>query len=247
LRYTLGRTELLDAAQIPPELQLDIDRLFPQVRLSTFSSAIYRDTRDDPLEPARGFLLAEDSDLSMRAIGSQVGFAKFFVQAFMFRTVVRPKRIVFASAFRLGVAHAFAQEVFNAPVPADMPASERFFAGGSTTVRGFALDRLGTDETISPEGFPRGGNGVLILNAELRVPVLRDLGVVGFMDAGNVYARASDIDLGELRFSPGMGLRYRSPIGPIRFDVGFKLNRRELSPGRFEAPAAFHLSVGHAF
>jgi outer membrane protein insertion porin family len=71
--------------------------------------------------------------------------------------------------------------------------------------------------------------------------------VVGFMDGGNVFARASDFDVTELRFSPGLGLRYSSPIGPIRFDVGFKLNRRELSPGRFEAPAAFYLSVGHAF
>jgi outer membrane translocation and assembly module TamA len=57
----------------------------------------------------------------------------------------------------------------------------------------------------------------------------------------------SGIDVGEIRASIGFGLRYQSPIGPIRVDYGFKLGRRELSPGRFEAPGAFHLSVGQAF
>ncbi|MGE5816079.1 MAG: outer membrane protein assembly factor, partial [Acidobacteriota bacterium] len=247
LRYLIGRTELLDADQIPPELQLDIDRLFPQVRLSVVTAALYRDTRNDPLEPSRGMLLAEDGDLALKALGSQVGFAKVFFQAFAFRTLPGPRRIVFASAARLGLARGLREQVDGVFVEPDLPASERFFAGGSTTVRGFAPDRLGTAETITSQGFPRGGNSVLILNAELRIPVWRDIGMVGFMDAGNVFARVSDLDLTQLRFSPGLGLRYHSPIGPIRFDVGFKLNRRELSPGRFEALTAFHVSVGHAF
>jgi outer membrane protein insertion porin family len=247
VRYTLGRTELLDLEQIPEELQLDIDRLFPQVRLSTISTALYRDTRDSPLDPTRGMLVAEDSDIALQSLGSQVGFSKVFLQAFGFRTIAPSRRIVLAGAFRVGLARAFEQQVNGQVVFSDLPASERFFAGGSTTVRGFALDRLGTDRTITPSGFPRGGNAVLILNAELRVPLWRSVGVVGFMDGGNVFARASDMDLSELRFSPGLGLRYSSPIGPIRIDIGFKLNRRELSPGRFEGPTAFHVSVGHAF
>jgi outer membrane protein assembly factor BamA len=247
LRYLLGRTELLDADQIPPDLQLDIDRLFPQVRLSVVTAALYRDTRNDPLEPSRGMLLAEDGDLALKALGSQVGFAKVFFQAFAFRTLPGSRKIVFASAARLGLARGLREQVEGVFVEPDLPASERFFAGGSTTVRGFAPDRLGTKQTITSQGFPRGGNSVLILNAELRIPVWRDFGMVGFMDAGNVFARVSDLDLTELRFSPGLGIRYHSPIGPIRFDVGFKLNRQELSPGRFEALTAFHVSVGHAF
>ena len=179
--------------------------------------------------------------------GAQVGFLKIFLQGFAFRTLSPSRRIVFASAVRVGMAKALVTEVEGESVEVDLPASERFFAGGSTTVRGFALDRLGTAETISSTGFPLGGNGVLILNAELRVPLWRDVGVVGFMDGGNVFARVSDFDLTELRFTPGVGLRYRSPIGPIRFDVGFKLNPRELSPGRFESQAVYHVSVGHAF
>ena len=129
----------------------------------------------------------------------------------------------------------------------DLPASERFFAGGDTTVRGFSLDRLGTEETISPSGFPTGGNGLVVLNAELRSAVVGSLGVVGFVDAGNVFLRAGDIRLHELRATAGFGLRYLSPIGPIRVDLGFKLDRRELSPGRLEKRSVLHISLGQAF
>ena len=98
----------------------------------------------------------------------------------------------------------------------DLPASERFFAGGDTSVRGYALDRLGTPETIDRNGFPLGGNAVIVLNAELRVPVWKDIGVVGFVDAGNVFNRVGDFDFGEIRPTTGFGFRYKSPIGPIR-------------------------------
>ena len=109
----------------------------------------------------------------------------------------------------------------------DLPASERFFAGGDTTVRGFALDRLGSEATLNADGYPTGGNAMLVLNPELRTPLVKGVGLVGFVDAGNVFLRASDVDLGELRAAAGVGIRYRSPLGPLRFDVGFKLDRRD--------------------
>lgn len=245
-RYSIGRTSLFEA-RIPQADRLLVDRLFDQVRLSSVTGSIYRDTRDDPLDPARGLLLGSDTELAARSIGSQVGFAKTFVQALWFRTVSRQRHVVVATAARLGLARGFSREVDGQPVTEDLPASERFFAGGSTTVRGFALDRLGAPGTISQTGFAQGGSALLVLNLELRAPVWRDLGMVGFLDAGNVFARVSDFDLSELRVSPGLGLRYRSPIGPIRVDVGFKLRRRELSPGNFEGQTAFQISVGHAF
>ena len=82
------------------------------------------------------------------------------------------------------------------------------------------------------------------MNGELRVPVWKDFGAAFFLDGGNVFDRATEFDFGELRGSAGLGLRYRSPIGPIRFDVGFKLDRR---PGSAESPRAFHFSIGQAF
>jgi len=128
----------------------------------------------------------------------------------------------------------------------ELPQSERFFAGGDTTVRGFALDTLGTPATIDKNGFPIGGNGVVLFNAELRVPVGRGVGFVGFLDTGNVFAQVSDIYLGDLRSSAGFGVRYKSPVGPIRIDLGFKL-RREVVAGQLERLTALHISFGEAF
>jgi len=151
---------------------------------------------------------------------------------------------------RLGLATGFPRDVDvigpdGNPIVVDqrdLPEAERFFAGGDTTVRGFALDTLGTPETISSEGFPIGGNAETIFNAELRVPVRGGLGVVTFLDTGNVFAHVADIDLIELRSAVGFGLRYKSPIGPIRIDWGFKVHPQ---PG--ESPSAWFISFGQAF
>jgi outer membrane translocation and assembly module TamA len=128
----------------------------------------------------------------------------------------------------------------------DVPASERFFAGGDITIRGFPLDRVGAPNTISEQGFPKGGNAVLILNAELRVPVWGDFGAAFFIDGGNVFDRVTEFDVSELRGSAGFGLRYRSPIGPIRLDLGFPMDRRVIG-GKLEKRSVLHFSIGQAF
>jgi outer membrane protein assembly complex protein YaeT len=248
-RYSLGRTRLFDV-RLQPEEALLIDRLFPQLRFSTVAASVVRDTRDDPLDPGRGTLVANDLEVAARGIGSQVGFAKTYVQALGFHALSPRRRIVLAAGVRLGLATGFPREVLEGDRPVEVrevPAAERFFAGGPTTVRGFALDKLGAPETIGEFGFPKGGNAVIVLNAELRAPLWRDLGVVGFLDAGNVFARATDLELDGLRPAAGVGLRYRSPLGPIRFDLGFKLDRRLLPQGGREGLTAFHVGIGHAF
>jgi outer membrane translocation and assembly module TamA len=128
----------------------------------------------------------------------------------------------------------------------DLPASERFYAGGDTTVRGFALDRLGRPDTFDNAGFPKGGHALIIFNSELRIPVWRAFETVGFLDVGNVFARLEDINLGQLRGGAGFGVRYRSPLGPIRVDLGFKLSRLNY-PDRKEPLTALHISLGQAF
>jgi outer membrane protein assembly complex protein YaeT len=244
-RYSFGRVKLFDE-RIPPDDVLDVDRLFPQVRLSSGLASVFRDTRNDPLDPANGTFAGVDGEVAARAIGSQVGFAKMFVQGFTYRGLGGSRRIVVAGGARLGLATGFPRVVEGVRVR-DLPASERFFAGGSTTVRGFALDKLGAPETISPQGFPLGGNALVVINAEVRAPLWRDFGGVAFFDAGNVFAKARDFDIDQVRSSAGVGLRYKSPIGPIRLDLGFKLRKRELAPGRFEGRTAFHISIGQAF
>jgi outer membrane protein assembly factor BamA len=248
-RYSFSSTRTFDE-QLSEEDQSTIDRLFPRVRLSGFSGAVARDTRDDLLDPTRGMFVSGEGTVAARALGGQVGFMKTYLQVFSFHRLPRTQRVILAARASLGLADGFEQEVEGtSEIVEDLPASERFFAGGDTTIRGFALDRVGTtgpNGTISTNGFPTGGNAVLILNGELRFPLKGDFGAVAFVDGGNVYRRVTEFDLGDLRSAAGLGLRYRSPFGPIRFDVGFKMARRVLG-GELEPRAAFHFSLGQAF
>jgi outer membrane protein assembly factor BamA len=261
-RYSYERTRLFDERFTDAEKPL-IDRLFPQVRLSKVSGSLIRDTRTDIIDPAGGTFAVLDSEVALRAMGSEVGFAKTFLQGFGYYRLPVPRRMVLALGARLGLAHGFRRLVARVgpdgepvtdpsgqpivDVVQDLPASERFFAGGDTSVRGYSLDRLGTDVTISPSGFPTGGNGLVVLNSEIRTALVGNLGAVGFLDVGNVFRRVGDIHLDELRAAAGFGLRYQSPVGPIRIDLGFKLDRRELAPGRLERRSVLHISLGQAF
>ena len=255
--YQIQRTEVFNERLDPSDPLVPlIDRIFPRVRLSSFSLTGIRDTRSDPLDPSSGAYFSANGQLAARAIGSQIGFFKSFFTAQAFRTIPRTNRLVFAASARLGLADGFPHEavdesgdVVSGVLIDDLPQSERFYAGGDTTIRGFATDRVGTrhippqaSDTLTADLLPIGGNGLVIFNAELRAPVSGGLGVVGFFDTGNVFARVSSIDLAELRSAVGGGLRYKSPFGPIRFDVGFKVNRQ---PG--EGLTAWFVSFGQAF
>ncbi|OFW17578.1 MAG: hypothetical protein A3F69_02090 [Acidobacteria bacterium RIFCSPLOWO2_12_FULL_66_10] len=251
--YQLQRTRVFDPSV---EDQPLIDRVFSQFLLSSFSGSIIRDTRSDAVDPTAGGYLGANGQIAARGIGSEVGFVKSFFTAQMFRTLPHTNRIVFAGNARLGLAAGFPREAIDAQDQViaglsirDLPQSERFYAGGDSTIRGFALDRVGThhvpakpSDTLDRDLLPKGGNGLVILNAELRVPVWGGMAMVGFFDTGNVFSRVADIDFGELRSAVGGGIRYKSPVGPIRVDLGFKVNRR---PG--EGLTAWFISFGQAF
>jgi outer membrane protein insertion porin family len=267
-RYTFDYTKLF-GERIEQEDQLLIDRLFPQVKLSKFFASVLRDSRDDVLDPQRGHVIGVDASVAAKVLGSEVGFAKTFMQGFLYRRLPG-RRVVIAAGARLGVAVGFPQavppvfEIAARPVRGgltttraaattfetvirQLPASERFFAGGDTTVRGFALDRLGTIETLDPRGFPQGGNGLAVFNLEARAPYWKNVQFVWFTDAGNVFKDASDIRLNEMRVTSGLGLRYRSPIGPLRVDWGWKISTRLLLTGGRERSNVLHISLGQAF
>jgi outer membrane protein insertion porin family len=242
--YQIQRTRVFNQS-VEESQQRDIDRLFPKVRLSSFVGSIIHDTRNDPVDPSTGEYLSANGQVAATAIGSEVGFVKSFFTAQAFRTVSRRRDIVFAASARLGAAGAFG----NGAGPRDLPASERFYAGGDTTVRAFALDRLGVShdppresDTIDAAGFPLGGNALVLFNGELRVPVRSGVRVVGFADVGNVFKNASDIAFDDLRPALGFGFRYTSPVGPIRFDLGFKVPKR---PG--ESRTEWFITFGEAF
>ena len=261
-QYSIGRDTIFDDRINPVDRPL-IDRLFPEVRIGSVSSSAVRNTRDDAFDPGKGGLIGLNIELALRPLGSEVGFAKTFLQGFIYRQIPSSRRMVLAGGARLGLGTGFPRD---APVPGpdgepilgedgqpltrrvrDLPASERFFAGGDTTVRGFQRDRLGRPDTLDRDGTPIGGHAEIILNGEVRVALWKDVGAVGFLDTGNVFAIVNDVRLGDLRAGAGFGIRYKSPVGPIRFDFGFKLGTLQTYPTYREDRFALHISIGQAF
>jgi outer membrane protein insertion porin family len=252
-RYALGRSRLFNE-QIAASDQLVVDRLFPRVRLSTLSASGIFSTRDDAFDPTRGVLLSLDTTLAPRALGSEVGFVRSSWQSFVYRRVPWLPGTVFAGGARFGLAFGFPFSTVDAnglPIVIDqeLPASERFFAGGDTSVRGFALDQLGSSSVIDQNGVSNGGNGLVIFNAELRFPLwrARSLGGAVFIDTGNVFAKVSEIDLTELRSGVGFGLRWKSPVGPLRLDFAWKLRPITYGNGTRESRFAWYITIGQAF
>jgi outer membrane protein assembly factor BamA len=131
---------------------------------------------------------------------------------------------------RVGLAHGLG---------GDVPTSERFYAGGSTTLRGFEQNAVGP---VGVDNIPAGGNAVLLLNNELRMPLVRRLDGVLFLDVGNVYPSIKDMSLTDLRESAGVGIRLRTPWVLLRTDYGWVLDPR---PG--ERRSRFYFSIGQAF
>lgn len=265
-RYALEFTRLFDE-RINVEDQPIIDRLFPQVRLSTISTGISWDGRDNPIVSTTGAFLSADMEVAARALASEVGYVKGFFQGSTFRRTGSSSRTVVALRGQLGLARGFPRTITSvdeAGVPTttvevqNLPVSQRFFAGGGTSVRGFQVDRLGVfdpgcaacsviDRTT---GLSVGGTGLIVLNAEIRHVLTklrnRNLAVVTFLDGGNVFAKAADVDLAKIRGAAGFGVRYDSPLGPVRLDFGFKL-RRQVIDDRRESGWEYHLSIGEAF
>jgi outer membrane protein insertion porin family len=234
-----------------------IERQNRPVQVSSVIPAVLIDHRDDPLVPTRGWSSLAQVQYSFPAIGGKANFVKLFLQQTKYVNLGRPG--VLAGSVRVGGIEAFSTLPVGDPgVPPSLPQSnefidERFFAGGGTTDRAYALDQLGIrGRTLIQPGpgshfLPVGGNGLVLANFDYRFPILGDLGGTLFFDTGNVWADWRDIRVTGpegFKSGAGFGFRYLSPIGPLRAELGWKL-RRERNPP--EGPVVFFLSFGNPF
>ncbi|HET8891454.1 MAG TPA: POTRA domain-containing protein [Candidatus Angelobacter sp.] len=229
-RYDFRRTNLSNIAI--PGLVLPEDQ---NVRLSSLSASFSRDSRDSPLDAHKGIYESFQVDLNPSFLGSNTSFGRFLGQTAYYKSLTSDSSLVWANSLRLGMEHAFGG--------AHIPISESFFSGGGSTLRGFSLngagpqrevlvcpaDNPGCGEKIS---VPVGGEQLMILNSELRFPlgisppfIGGTLGGVVFYDAGNVYSSVSFKNVfSDLTHTVGAGLRYKTPVGPVRVDIGHLLN-----------------------
>ncbi len=231
-RYTLQDVNLSDASAVFDESTL---------RLASVAASEIHDTRDAPFDPLHGHYLSGETELFSRGVGSEAEFVKMLAQIYGFKQIGR--RTVWAQALRAGAAIPFGVSKKDPASTGDpvsgIPPSERFFAGGDTTVRGFSRDHLGP---LDASGDPIGGEGLFLVNEEVRFPIYDSLGGVVFFDAGNVYRTLDDFDVTDLRRVAGAGLRFATPIGPFRVEYGALLDRKE-----GEARGQFFFSIGQAF
>ena len=188
------------------------------------------DRRDEPLDPTRGSFHQVYVETGTRLLGSEVQFVKGWLETRWFFNW--PPPTVIALAGRLGLASPYGG------TPA-LTIQDRFFAGGATTVRGFRQDRLGP---LDARDNPTGGNAIAILNLEWRFPIWRWFGGALFVDSGTVTPEISDLNFGAFRTGAGGGLRIKTPVGPVRFDVGYAL---QPIPG--ESRTQFYVTVGNPF
>jgi outer membrane protein assembly factor BamA len=213
--------QLQQTVLFPKRWSLLFGYLFKRVSSTTFpepltvaglDTSIVQDTRDDPLDATRGHFVSLNVFYSPKSLGSDFTFVKGYVQAALSRPLAGAW--TWAQGYRLGLAHGFGGQ--------DVVSSERFYAGGANSLRGFATRSVGPVDFL---GFASGGEAVVVLNQELRYTMPSGLGGVVFYDGGNVYATVHDMSF-DLRHTLGVGLRWISPIGLVRFDLGFPLNRR---------------------
>jgi outer membrane protein assembly complex protein YaeT len=182
------------------------------------------------LNPTEGMLLRARIDHSNTALVSDFSFVKLLLEERHYIPLGR--NLLLATRLKVGGIRPYGPST-------QVPFNVRFFAGGPGSVRGFPLNELGP---VNKDGDPIGGMSLLEGSAELRFPLFGDFGAVLFVDAGNVFRSAFTYRLNELRYAVGPGLRYKTPVGPVRLDVGFIVDRR---PG--EGFGRVEFSIGQAF
>jgi outer membrane protein insertion porin family len=241
LRYSFTQTDLTRI--LIPDLVQPQDQ---HVRLSTLGANLTRDTRDNPLDEHKGVLQSAELDMNTTKLGSSVNFLKFTGQAAFYKQGFH--NIVFADSLRIGLAQPYASS--------RVPLSEEFFTGGGNSLRGFPLDGAGPQRQVDvcSSGsssdcakilVPSGGNELLLINAEARIPLAinKGLSLVTFYDGGNVFPTVGFHDFTSLYSNNvGLGLRYATPVGPVRIDLG-----RNLNPIQGINATQYFVSIGQAF
>ena len=252
LLYTYKFTELDD---LDGALE-DIDREFRDIDLSSLTPNILVDRRDDPRNPTRGWSSYLEGEGAFQFLSARTEFLRGFVQQTGYTTFGRFGGV--AASLRLGTIEPSSSNPVDPTVPEALPSAltpiaERYFAGGRTSHRAYKRDRLGipgetllidVDEDGVETGrlIPIGGNGLFLINFDYIFPITESISAVAFVDTGNVWADWRDINAAELKYGAGTGIRYKTPVGPLRVEIGWKLDREPS-----EDPYVIQLSFGAPF
>ncbi len=192
--------------------------------------SVILDRRDSPFDATRGLFHSSSFQFGSQPLGSDLNYVRYLLRQSYYQPI---RKITLAGSVRYGT-------IRNSSGTAPISIIDLFFnAGGTNTVRGYSEDSL---SAITIGGFELGGTHLLVLNGELRFPLTKRFGAAAFVDAGNTFARANDLALGELALGAGLGLRIRTPLAPFRLDVAYPFSSVTGQRG-----VRVHFSIGQIF
>ncbi len=200
--------------------------------LLSFPGSLTFDNRDNLLDPHHGLFARFGVESFADILGNSPVFIKSQLTASSYFKLTKSK-IDPVLALRGSVGSITGGETSN------IPATKRFFAGGGNSIRGFEYLKAGPSEN----GDPVGGKSLIETSAEMRFKITSDIGGVAFIDGGNVYNGAFPDFKDGYFWGAGIGARYYTGFGPIRFDIATPLNKREEQPQSFQ----IYISIGQAF
>ena len=237
ISYTLENLQLVDVTASTAPLLVQSQAALGETVTSSLGFSISRDTRDFAFDPKEGTRHSLSLEYAGKLLGGDNAYYKAIIDSSRFFPAWDDQ--VFSVHGRAGYADGIDGKA--------LPAGERFFVGGINTVRGFKFGKAGP---LTSAGAINGGNKELFFNAEYLIPISKEAGLkwVIFYDIGAAFDDAQSITFSELREGAGLGIRWISPIGPLRLEWGRNLNPQPQPPdGREESDREFEFSIGTMF
>ncbi|NQW09252.1 MAG: outer membrane protein assembly factor [Alphaproteobacteria bacterium] len=229
--WRLSRILSVDYGAVLERSEVDEDGVSSQFTLVGIPLGVTLDTADDLLNPTKGGRTRLRFTPYLETLGSTQAMYQLSVQHAHYLALDSAGDMVLAGRARWGAIIGSSTT--------NLPADKRFYSGGSGSVRGYAFQHVGP---LDAGNEPLGGRSVIEVSAELRWRVWGDVGIVPFIDAGQVYNTETPSLDEELQWGAGLGVRYFTPVGPVRADLGFPLNGRD-SDDTFQV----YFSLGQAF
>lgn len=231
LMYRFDRIEISDVTDTATD---DLKRESGKNNISSLTPSFTFDSRDNVFYPRKGDLLTGSLDWAGGLLGGDKDFWKFFGRVSHYFPLPRDSSLELRARVGLGKPYGDSDSI---------PIYERFFAGGTYTIRGYEERSIGPIDPASKD--PLGGNSLLVGNIEYTYPLFSFLKAAAFYDIGNVWEKLGDIGSGGLKSGIGLGVRIKTPIGPIMLDYGIPLNK---APGEdSKSSGRFHFSASHGF
>jgi outer membrane protein insertion porin family len=200
---------------------------------SSMEFGLTYDSRDNVFDPTRGDILGGSVQVAGGPLGGDRDFWKYYGNASHYFSI---GKTVVDIRGRAGIADSYGDSV-------KVPIDSRLFAGGAYTIRGYRERKVGPVDAIT--GDPLGGLSMLVGNIECTYPLATFFKLATFYDIGNVWPKAGDIGSGGYKSGTGVGLRLKTPIGPVLLDYGIPLNKESGQTSR--GKGRFHFSMSHGF